>query len=492
MTDRNDQSEAFVQRVAESIDRQGLIAPRAGVVVGVSGGLDSVCLLEVLVKLAAEPARGYRLTVAHLNHGLRRSADDDATFVADLASRYKLPCDVQRRDVAELARQTHQSIETAGRNARYELLEDLALAIGAECVAVAHHADDNIETILYRLLRGTHLRGLAGMPADRPMAAAPVRLVRPLLEVRREEIVAYAEQSHLSWRDDPTNTDTAFRRNFIRHELLPLLRDRLNPRVDDALIRLAGSAEQAEDHLSGLGRRLAEAARLPDSRSDTAELDLARLQDAPAVALTYAMRSALETLGASMGAIAAEHYHDLVRLVDADGPAAVSLPGDLQARRLADRIVIGPAGGSAPTQPSAPVVLPCPGITLLPGGGEIALSVEPVDTDALADHLRRRSSGSRSPGTELIDADAIEGPLLCRTRRDGDAFRPLGAPGRQSVSDFLTNAKCPPPQRAAIQCICDDVGIVYLAPLRIDDRVKVTDRTRRVIRLTCRLLGPEA
>ncbi|MHC4564060.1 MAG: tRNA lysidine(34) synthetase TilS [Planctomycetota bacterium] len=481
MPDQPSQSDPFVQAVADTIDNERLIAPSSRLVVGVSGGVDSVVLLDVLATLAKQPDRRYHLTVGHLNHALRDEANADADFVAQLAKRYALSADIERRDVAGAARQTGQSIETAGRTARYEFLHSLAAALDASYVAVAHHADDNIETVLHRLLRGTHLRGLAGIPIRRPLAGSAIELVRPMLLCHRSGILAYAERAGLQWREDPTNIDTRYRRNFIRHELLPMLRDRLNPRVDEALIRLAGSADEAEDHLSQLGLAAFQHARLADPPTGGVAMDALALREHPAIEQTYAVRCAIELLDAPLGAVTGEHLAALTDLIAAEPGDAVSLPGRLAARRQGDQLLIAPV--AEPTEQAdwqAPIALVAAGTTDLPNGAAIDAQIGPIDRSEFAEHCRCRQAG-----VEYLDADAVVGPLICRPRQEGDVFHPLGAPGRQSVSDFLTNAKVPADQRGDVVCVCDDAGIVCVLPLRIDQRVKVSDATQRVIRLHC-------
>ena len=334
MTDPTRQLDPLVQTVRQTLDSAGLIRPGESVLVAVSGGLDSMVLLDVLVALAEK--LGARLTVAHLNHGLRDSAAADADFVARAAARYGLAIQTAVRDVAAFAEANAQSIETAARTLRYEFLAEAAHAAGAAVIAVAHHADDNVETALHRILRGTHLRGLAGMPISRALNSA--RIVRPLLRCRRDAILAYAKRRGIDWREDPSNLDTDFRRNFLRHELLPLLRDRLNPRVDEALLRLADTAERTETFLERLGDEAFRAALLPIDSPDELTLDAAVLAATDPLVRTYAFRAALEALGAGLQAVSAEHLTQLADLAEQQPPAAVDLPNDLRARRLADRI----------------------------------------------------------------------------------------------------------------------------------------------------------
>jgi tRNA(Ile)-lysidine synthase len=475
--------DVFTCAVARFIEDRALIAPRAGVVVGVSGGADSVALLEVLCRLADERGHNWRLTVAHLNHGLRQDAEADAKFVAELAATRGLPCVIERCNVAEQAARTHCGIEEAGRRVRHAFLDCLAGDCGASCVALGHHADDNVETVLYRIVRGTHLRGLAGMPASRRLGASGVALVRPLLECRRQEIEAFCRRAGLTWRTDPTNVDVRYRRNFIRHQLLPLLRENLNPKVQDAIGRLAAAAQDVESHLVRQARDFLKGARRP-AGPDAVAVDRDLLASQPTVVRAYVMRLALELLAAPSGGLTADRYRQLAWLTEPEGPAAVSLGGGFVARRQGGLVVVEAAGRQDEHQGDE-LVLDCPGTSSLASGWKITCQVEPFDSAGFESHCRRHP-----PGVELLDADKVHGPVTCRTRQDGDAFHPLGSPGRQSVSNFLTNLKLPACARGSVRCICDGLGIVYLAPLRIDERVKVAPGTKRTLRICASDLDP--
>ena len=485
MDEEPGRTDPFVEAVSRFIDERALLAPKGGIVVGVSGGADSVALLDVLRELSRRQGWAYHLTIAHMNHLLRDTAEADAAFVADLAASLDIPCIVKRQDVAAEARRTGQGVEQAGRSLRYAFLRDAAVQAGAPYVAVGHHADDNAETILYRIVRGTHLRGLSGMPASRLMEGSPVTLVRPLLSCRRAEIEGYCRRRSLSWRTDPTNADTRYRRNFIRHELLPLLREHLTPLVDDALHRLAGAAAEAEAFLADLASGVILAAR-KDSSPRRSVLDAGLLADHKPILRRYALRAELERLGAPMRAVDGELLSRLAELADQPPPAAVALPGGFVARREGLELIVeapqeaaGPSRGSH-ARAAGPKDLPldCPGRTVLDDGRAILCQVQPLDAAAFENHCR-----TRPDGVELLDADKVSGHLVCRYRRPGDTFRPLGCPGMQSVSDFLTNRKLPHRLREGVLCICDDAGIVYAAPLRIDDRVRITPATTRVLRI---------
>ncbi|MCE9545975.1 MAG: tRNA lysidine(34) synthetase TilS [Planctomycetia bacterium] len=225
-----------------------------GVLIGVSGGADSVALLRAMAALC--PADGQVVQVAHLNHSLRGAeADADEQFVVELCRGLSVPCHVGRADVAAEAARSGQSLETTGREARYAFLKRTAEGQGLRYVAVAHTADDQVETVLWRLLRGTGVAGLAGIPRTRSLGDA-VTLLRPLLTCRRTDVIDYLTAIGQTYREDASNADVRFTRNRVRRELLPLLRTQYNAHVDDAVLRLATLASEERQIITELVDRL--------------------------------------------------------------------------------------------------------------------------------------------------------------------------------------------------------------------------------------------
>lgn len=488
---------AFVTAVAEAIDVGSLIPPGSCVVVAVSGGADSVAMLAALRELAGQPGRNYRLIVAHLNHCLRPEAAEDARFVRSLARRLHLPCHIVKRNVPALARRLGQGIEHAARIARYEFLRNVAVKCRAGIVAVAHHADDNVETVLYRLFRGTGLHGLSGMAAARPLlqeleatasgksrkpaeASENVLLVRPMLALRRSDIESFCRAAGLTFRTDSTNADVSYRRNFIRQELLPLLRRRLNPQADLAVLRLARSARIADGFLLIEAAKAIRAAAVAGTDGQLA-LNVRRLKSRhPAVVLS-ALRLALEEAGVPMRSVGAERLEEILSMLSAAGPDCVNLPEGWTMRRSGNLLRL--SRGKTSQEPSLKsAVLSCPGTTQLPDGSVVSAAIIPFDTASFTRHCRQIRPGMQA-NVEFLDADCVSGPLSWRLRCRGDVFTPLGAPGRQSVSNFLTNLKLPGQQRRLVRCICDSAGIIWLCPLRIAQRARVSSSTRRLLRL---------
>ncbi|MBT3200607.1 MAG: tRNA lysidine(34) synthetase TilS [Phycisphaerales bacterium] len=475
MTDGQKNIDPLVERVARFIDDRKLIAPGGRVVIGVSGGCDSVAALAILQTLACQPDRRYELTVAHLDHALRDESPEDAVFVGQLARRWGMRCVTERIDVGALARERSLSIETAARLARYDFLQRTAQQADAEYVAVAHHSDDNAETICHRIFRGSHLRGASGIRASRTMGDSGVLLVRPMLNCRRAEIEAFCQRENLTWRTDPTNAQNDYTRNFIRNELLPLAKSRINPEGDMALVRLAEAISEAEDYIAQDAQKIA-AKCIALDHNGAITIDTRPLRDVARVLRRWVLREAIQRAGVSMRKVSSVKLEEMASLVDGDQPT-VNLPDDYLARYRNQAITITPA--ALPEQPhQAPITLPTCGQITGPSGAEITCTPMEFDADLVAAHC-----GGHKRGVELLDADKIQGPLICRTRANGDKFAPLGLNGRQSVSDFLTNAALDDQARDKVRCICDDEGIIYLAPLRIDQRVKISQDTTRILRI---------
>lgn len=354
--------------MAEAIDTGDLLRPSVRVLVGVSGGLDSVVLLHALTAVAQWADRQYELIVAHLDHRLRDTSAGDAEFVAHLAGKLRLPCVIEQTDVRNVAQRQGQGIEHAARMTRYEFLARAAKQNNARAVATAHHADDNVETILFRILRGTGMRGLKGMEGKRELrnssssilnpqfqpsqakrqlrrsrpAIRNISLLRPLLDFRRNEILAYAQAVGLTWREDHTNDDTRYRRNFLRHELLPLVREKLNAQADEALLRLGAQAGRVEIFLRRQAEeRLARSVSHADSQKILIDVTMFApdpSDETEAIPRTTAYRLILERLGMGQRDLTAEHLLGIDALLR-NSSGVMNLPEDFSVRRERNQLI---------------------------------------------------------------------------------------------------------------------------------------------------------
>jgi tRNA(Ile)-lysidine synthase len=302
-----------------------------GGVVALSGGPDSVCLALVLRDLYRQGTVP-DLTLAHLNHQLRGAdSDADEAFVRDLACAWELPCHTDRLDVATAAAQSGANLEAAARQLRYRWLAQVARDERAAWVATGHSADDQAETVLFRMLRGSGLQGLSGM-AERRVLAPGIDLVRPLLSVRRAAIRGFLEARGQSFRQDRSNEDRRFTRSRLRHELLPLLAEQYNSAITAVLCRLARQARAAQQTLTACAGRLLADAELPHA-GDMIVLDAAKLQSGSGHARRELFRLIWRREDWPMGAMTFAAWERLAQLAERT-TAALDLPGDVRARRL--------------------------------------------------------------------------------------------------------------------------------------------------------------
>ncbi|MCS6826938.1 MAG: tRNA lysidine(34) synthetase TilS [Caldilinea sp.] len=466
------------------------------VIVGVSGGIDSVVLLHALTQLA--PLWHLQLHVAHVDHGLRTSSAEDAAFVHDLARRMGAPFHSTRLDAAAL-RSDASGLEAAARRARYRFLCAIAHDVTPDdmvpIVAVAHHANDQAETMLLRLIQGSGIEGLAGMRPvtildDPALTMRPVRLVRPLLLASRTQIVEYAQRHLLSWREDESNLDPQQVRNLIRHHVMPALA-RINPRAVDAIARAADLVAEACGRLRAYDEQTLEELTLEQSSQRTVlRLDALQKMDVAGVRsllhLSMArMRIDLRTIGAAkLERLANAIQHATHR----SGPhplgsglawSIVTLEGGVLALSLhrSDALPCAPPG------PWLDAERRRQGEILLPFEGELALNGWRLQCTLLAPQdVTAEWRCNQDRWRAFFDADNVQTPVLT-TPQAGLKIEPLGMAGKhRALGDLFTDAKIAPALRAGWPLLVDRSGdrVLWVCGLTQAHAARVTDATRRV------------
>jgi tRNA(Ile)-lysidine synthase len=487
----------LIRALAEQTEAEDLFDRHASMVVGVSGGPDSMALLHALVGLNRQAGYSLGLHVAHLNHGLRGTeSDGDAAFVRAAAADLGLSCTVERADVGSLARGRGESLEETARRCRYAFYEQVcAGAASARLVAVGHTADDNAETILHRVIRGTGWRGMTGIPRRRPIRdASIIEVVRPVLRFTRDELRTFLDGLGIASRQDRTNESTEPMRNRIRNLVLPLLREQVNPQADDALLRLGEQARWVEDFLRETVSPMFDTL-LIDRTDQEVTLNAASMAAKPQIVQAELIRRAVRALGVGERRFAHATVIAVTRLLrERTGTQELHLPDGVTVTRAYDRLIFArPA--DEPREELAPEVrVNVPGRTVLPLRHlELECRVTHPPDSAL-DQWRHGPHAAPGPGTdaeEWLDYDTTHLPLTVRNRQAGDRFWPLGAPGTRKLSDFLIDAKVPSTERESITLLCDHLGPIYVIGYRIDDRVKLTANTRRVLEIRVRFLRPD-
>lgn len=449
----------FAERVLSAIRKYDLLVPGQRVMAAVSGGADSVCLLYVLRDL------GYALEVAHFDHQTREGESTaDAKFVQELAGRLSLPFHLDTLPVEEQARDSALSFEEYARKARYAFLTRIAVARDCPAMATGHHADDQAETVLMRIIRGTSPRGLAGIPRLREEEG--VRIVRPLLDCTRDEILAFLERRGLAYCTDRTNEDTQYLRNEVRHELLPALCRDYNPKVRDALLRL-GELQRCENELlDSLARSFAEECTQADGAIDRKRF----AEGHPAlerravllVAWRYGVDCPFDRVDAAVRFIA-----------EGRTGKQFDLGGGLFLRNTRRTTEVVAPGGSPELVDAAEVRLEVPGSTVAFGRiFNVTFSDAPPAGD-LAQYC--------SPTRQAFDADAMGDELALRHRRPGDRFMPYGMTGSKKLKAYFNDIGLPVWERDLQLVLVAEGRIAWIVGHAIDAGVAVTAQTRRVL-----------
>lgn len=440
-----------------------LLPPGERVLAAVSGGTDSLALLALLHEQST--ALGIRLAAGHVHHGLRGpAAEEDAAWLAAWCRRRGIPFLLRRVEVPALARAARRNLEAAARTARYQALHELARALRCSRVAVAHTADDQLETLLFRLLRGSAAPELAGMPARRPLLATDptVELVRPLLEATRAQTAAVCAERGLAPRHDATNDDPRQLRHRLRTQLLPAL-EAVDPGARARLLESRRRLEEDAAALRAAASALLAAATLPPAPGEAApalEADLL-CAAAPAVArrAVHAYLGALGIAGREAGAPAAA----LLRLAAGAVPSLLLPGGTLQAARCGRRLVLRRRTPEPPLPVVPPVPVALPGRTRAPGLA-LVLELHPAGAPLCP---------ALSPTEALLPAAALVPPLCLRPPLPGDRLRPLGAPGSRLLSDLFTDRHVPRHRRACWPLLCDADGILWIPGLALSERARL-------------------
>ena len=438
--------EGLKARLAQHIAVSGLIPEGARVLVGYSGGADSTCLLHLLAEL------GVDLVAAHLHHGQRDEADKEQRLCEAAADGLGVPFATGRADVPRLAKDRKLSMEEAGREARYAFFRQAAARLECDLVATAHTRDDHVETVLFRIARGTGLAGLAGIPAQRD------GIVRPLLPFSRAETRAYCEAKGLWFHDDPANEDRANARVRVRLDALPALRS-INPEADAAIARLAAMADEEDRFLDGAAAAALERAEIRLNgelefltRDVEAAFDRRTLDHLPVVLLRRAARLAARALGAELdhegaSAVLAGERGSLT--AEAGEVALEWDPERLHARLL---------------RPTVPFRFPL----TLPGETES----DEFGWRLVAFPVLSTKPPQRASLAVEVDRATVRGGLHFRGFAPGDTMRPLGFDGTRKLSDLLSEAGLTPAARARLPIVCDLVGPLWAPGVCLDERAR--------------------
>ncbi|MBQ8857236.1 MAG: tRNA lysidine(34) synthetase TilS [Lachnospiraceae bacterium] len=446
----------MLQKTADYMKQRNMAKPGDKIVIGLSGGVDSVCLFHILKDL------GYLLEAVHVNHGIRgEEADRDEAFVKKLCAQYNIPFHGYRFDVPAISREAHLSEEEAGRNVRRQTFLEVMEKTGAKAIALAHHGNDRAETFLFHLSRGTGVKGLSSM---RPMEG---KFIRPLLWAERKEIEQYAQNMGYEFVEDGTNATVDYTRNKMRHQVIPLLQE-INSKSVSHILGAAEKLSAVSEYID----REAEKLCLLSAVMYQNEVQILKFafEQGDVVLRIPVLQKCVEYLTGSLVNITEEHLQKLLELFEMQTGKEVYLPGRLTAVRTYEGIRMFFREEKVIVEP---VAITGQG-TYLFGGLTFEVSIE---------EWNERKIFPIKNYTKCFDYDKILNDIFLRTRESGDFLEINKDHGRKSLQDYLVNEKIPKNERDKVILLADGSHILWVVGKRISENYKVTKETKKVLKV---------
>lgn len=456
----------MVDKVYHYIEKNQMIEEDAGIVAGISGGADSICMLDLLLRI--QKRIPMKLYVVHVNHGIRGiEAKQDADFVRQLCIEHELPFILKEIDVPSYAKKKGITMEEAGRILRYEVFQSVKNEYHASKIAVAHHMNDQAETVLFHLFRGTGIRGMGGI--------TPIRddIIRPLLCVTRSEVETYLEENKLKFRTDQTNFDNCYTRNQIRNQILPIIKQDMQEKVIEHIAHTALLFQEAEQYLCKQAEKIVENEVIFMKEKCEIPIDVLKKQED--IIKSYIIRACLEKICNGSKDLSAQHLKSICGLIDSDVGKSVDLPASRKAKRSYDTISIF-TWNEMQTKYSffEPVTLGIPGKYRIDEDSFIELKLE--------NYEKNRNIDAKTY-TKCFDYDKIKTSLLLRNRSKGDYFSVNQNDDHQTVKSYCINQKIPKEDRDSLLLIADDTHVLWIIGYRISEYYKVSEKTKRILRI---------
>jgi tRNA(Ile)-lysidine synthase len=462
----------MIKKIKEAIEKNHLLDRGEKVIVAVSGGSDSVALLKALEMLSD----AYRLSliVAHINHGLRDNAASEEQFVRGIAADMGFVFESKSLDIGSLRKGTGKCIEEISRKVRYDFLNYVANKHGAQKIALGHNRNDQTETVLMNFLRGSGPTGLKGM-----LPARDSVYIRPLLCVTRNEIISFLEFHGLSFVTDASNTDPTYLRNRIRHSLIPELKARYNPNLEESINSMAEIMRVEDDYIKGVTGKILSDLGVAAAHGEIS-ISIPDLVKYHQAIQRRIMKHVLERLTTNSQRIGHIHVKAVLDLLYSDRPGAyVNLPCDIDVRREYNALVIVKRKKGEKEIPRRR----CNDLRYevrLPGSVKMAELGKTMIFEFAESPIGVESYGRK---TAFMDYDRMALPLVIRTVRPGDRIQPLGMKGMKKIKSVFIDEKIPLRQRKEIPLLLDQDAVIWIAGLRLSERVKITEKTRHILKV---------
>ncbi|MFC1676816.1 tRNA lysidine(34) synthetase TilS [Planctomycetota bacterium] len=457
---------------SEFIKDKALFSSAARILLAVSGGADSMALLYAMTQLKLNGELDAELYCAHINHKLRGSdADTDERFVIEEAEKLNIPVTVTQVDVPAYAEKNKLSIETAARHLRIESLSSIARQYNCGYIATAHHKDDNAETIIQRLTRGTGFRGLTGIRPKRNLGQG-IFFTSPLLNLTREQILEYLKLRDIKWRRDHTNTDCKYRRNYIRHRLIPELQKNCSKPLAQTLFTLSESARGFASLLEADLEKIRDNIITFTDQTVTVLIKELLAQYQPL--RVELLREAILKIGCGERDLTQDHYLRILELArNKDGGRKIELPKGFTVRREYDQLIFEHPRKTQ-EQITRPIELKIPGQSRF---GNFL-----VEASIVHDKMpTERFKAGKTAFLECFDLDKLHLPLELRPRGKGQRFVPFGQSQEKKIGKFLTAQRVPERIRKKILIVADTQRIIWVWPIRISEQARITEKTKKML-----------
>jgi tRNA(Ile)-lysidine synthase len=455
----------MIKKVIKTIEKYKLLDKEDRVVAALSGGPDSTALLVALVQIAKQ--LDFSIIVAHYNHGLRgTSSDEDEKYSQELAIKLGLIFVSGKMD--QKLRQKGKSPEDFYRQQRYQFLDKVAEDYNAQKIALGHNIQDQAETVLLNLLRGSGLGGLKGIL---PMREG--KFIRPLIEVSRPEIIAFLSEAGISYCHDSSNQSNIYLRNKIRTELIPYLKEKYNPRIEENLAQMAEILRQDDDYIRNSVQEAMKSTYIQNQSNRIISLNIEYIKGLAPAIRSRLFKKILESLNPEKNGFSFSNIKALERLAQVtESGKRISLPLGIEAKREYDSLILE-RDKICLKQVDYEYPVNIPGIIHVKETNR-TISIEKTFRDKIDQHNKNKV---------YLDLDKIQQPVILRNRRDGDRFQPLGMKGRQKIKSLFINQKIPRNKRNEVMLLVDRNSVIWIENIHLSERVKISPQTINILAL---------
>lgn len=458
----------MIKKVKKYIIDNNMVAPKDKVLVALSGGPDSICLLHILYMLKDE--LNIKLGAIHINHMLRGDeALQDEKYVSDICSKLGIDCYIKRIDISRVSNENNVSLEMAGREERYKAFEEVKKEHGYSKIAVAHNANDQAETILMRMMRGTGLEGLVGIRSVREGG-----IIRPILCLNRDEIEFYCDENNLMPRIDKSNLERVYSRNKVRLDILPYMKENFNEDIIDTLNRMSLLLSKDNEYIEEQANKSYE--KYCQLNKDKLTIKSELFETEKEAIITRVIKRAFKEISNSHQNFEMKHIYDVIDIYHKGTGKSINLTNNIVAENTYGNVIFKKKKEIKKQQTKNEVLVEKSIIPTCVDFKDYEVKMEILEKE-------KQIEFSNNALIKLFDYDKIEEGIVIRNRKDGDKMKPLGIKGTKKLKDIFINLKVPREERDIIPLVCFDEEIAWVVGYKVSESFKITKNTKRILKI---------